>query len=135
MVVVLLVLTFSFILPCPAGSVSFNLSGGEYNYVPEPRLRYPIYESVTISNNQPIEFSWWNNVSNTSGFILKLYKGYQMYADNLMLKENLPVDTSSFEVKADLFEAGQVYTWSLVRISFAGYKSDKSFNSFKVIKK
>jgi hypothetical protein len=103
--------------------------------VPEPRLRHPIYETAAISGGQPLEFSWWNNVTNTSGFILKLYKGYQMYADNLILKENLPATTESFQVKADLFEAGQVYTWSLVRVSFAGYKSDKSFNSFRVVKK
>ena len=34
-----------------------------------------------------------------------------------------------------LLKDGKVYTWSLVRVSYAGYKSDKSFNSFKVIKK
>ena len=57
-----------------------------------------------------------------------------MYAANLIYKENLPAGASSIKVKADLFEVGQVYTWSLAQVSFAGYKSDKSFNSFKVIK-
>jgi len=129
-----MVLIFSFSAPCLAGTVSFSLGQVVYNSVPEPRLRSPIYETVTISNNQPLEFSWWNDVMNTYGYILKLYKGYNMYADNLLLRENLSGDASSFKVKADLFEDGKVYTWSLLRVSTAGYKSDKSFNSFKVIK-
>ena len=134
-IVILMVLLFSFSAPCPAGSISFGLNDGAYNFVPEPRLRYPIYEIATIRGDQGLEFSWWNNVTNTSGFILKLYKGYNMYADNLMFKESLPAGADSFKAKADLFEDGQVYTWSLVRVSFGGYKSDKSFNSFKVVKK
>jgi len=117
-----------------AGAISFGLESGPYNDPPEPRLRYPIYDTVTINDNQPLEFSWWNDVINTSGFILRIYKGYNMYSDNLMLKENLPASASTFEVKADLFEDGKVYTWSLIRVSFSGYKSDKSFNSFKIIK-
>ncbi len=131
---ILIALIISFCIPCPAGTVSFSLQEGAYDSVPQPRLRYPIYDSVIISKGQPLEFSWWNDFTNTSGFILKLYKGYDMYADNLMLKENLPASADSFKVKTDLFEAGKVYTWSLVRVSFSGSKSDRSFNSFKVIK-
>jgi len=37
-------------------------------------------------------------------------------------------------IKSDLFKDGQVYTWSLIRIATTGYKSDRSFNSFKVVK-
>lgn len=134
-IMILMVLILSFVAACPAGTISFTLDAGPYNSPTEPRLRYPIYETVTIVNDQPIEFSWWNDVANTSGFILKLYKGYNMYADNLILKENLPADAAFFKVKADSFEEGKVYTWSLVRVSFDGYKSDKSFNAFKVIKR
>jgi len=118
-----------------AGAISFSLDSGPYNSVPEPKLRYPIYDTVTINNDQPLEFSWWNDAVNTSGYVLRIYKGYNMYSDNLILKKNLPADASTFEVKADLFEDGKVYTWSLIRVAFAGYKSDKSFNSFKVIKR
>ncbi len=123
-------ISFSF-----AGAVSISFENGSYNDPPEPRLRHPIYDTVMINNNQPLEFSWWNDVTNTSGFILKIYKGYNMYADNLILKENLSADVSTFTAKADLFQDGRVYTWSLIRVSFGGYKSDRSFNSFKVIKK
>ena len=58
-----------------------------------------------------------------------------MYAANLIHKENLPADASSLKIDSALLEDGKVYTWSLIRISYAGYKSDKSFNSFKIIKK
>jgi len=67
-------------------------------------------------------------------FIFKIYKGYKMYLANLIYKEDLPPDASSVKIKSDLFEDGQVYTWSLIQISYSGYKSDRSFNSFKVIK-
>jgi hypothetical protein len=134
-IIITIALFFSFSAPCVAGSGSFSLNEWAYNSVPEPRLRYPIYETAAISNGQPLEFSWWNDFTNTSGYIFKLYKGYNMYADNLMLRENLPADTGSFKVKAELFEDGKVYTWSLVRIAFSGYKSGRSFNSFRVIKK
>lgn len=118
-----------------AGAVSFSVDSGAYNQVPPPRLMYPISETATLTGNAPLEFRWLDDYAQTSGFILKIYKGYNMYADNLIYKENIPAGKSAFEVKADIFIAGQVYTWSLVRVSFAGYKSDRSFNSFKLFKK
>ena len=52
----------------------------------------------------------------------------------MIYKENLPAGADSIKIKTDLFDDKQVYTWTLVQISFSGSKSDKSFNSFKVIK-
>ena len=118
-----------------AGSFSFTLDNGAFNSLPEPTLRYPIYETAIITGNDPLEFSWWNDVVGIRGFTIKIYKGYNMYAANLILKEDLPPEASSVKIKSDLFVDGQVYTWSLIRISYTGYKSDRSFNSFKVIKK
>lgn len=134
-VLILMLYIFSFSAGSYAGTVSFTLDSGQYNSPPEPRLRYPIYDTVIIENDQALEFSWWIDSTDTGGFILRIYKGYNMYADNLILKENLPANVDSFKVKADLFEDGKVYTWSLIRTSLSGYKSDKSFNSFKIIKK
>jgi len=118
-----------------AGSISITMDNGPFESLPEPRLRYPIYETAILAGNDPLEFEWWNDIIGIRGFTIKIYKGYNMYAANLIHKEDLPSDASSVKVKSDLFSDGQVYTWSLIRISFAGYKSDKSFNSFKVIKK
>jgi hypothetical protein len=120
---------------CSADMINSTFYGGQYNYVFEPRLKYPIYDNVNINSDQPLEFSWWNDWTDTRGYILKAYQGYNMYADKLILKENLPAHLVSFKAEADLFKPGKVYTWSLVRISSAGYKSDKSYNSFKVVKK
>ena len=118
-----------------AGAFSVTIDSGAYNEVPEPRLRYPINETAILTGNDPLEFKWWNDFVGIRGFTLKVYKGYNLYAANLIHKEDLPPETSSVKVKSDLFEDGQVYTWSLIRVSFAGNKSDRSFNSFKVIKK
>lgn len=117
-----------------AGAIGFTLDNGAFDSLPEPRLRYPIYETAILTGNDPLEFKWWNDVVGIRGFTLKIYKGYNMYAANLLLKEDLPPDASSFNVKSEFFADGQVYTWSLIRTSYTGYKSDKSFNSFKVVK-
>ena len=118
-----------------AASFSFTLDNGGFNNLSEPRLRYPIYETAVIAGNEPLEFKWWNDIVGIRGFTLKIYKGYNMYAVNLVHKEDFPPDASSVKIKSDLFEDGQVYTWCLVRVASSGAKSDKSFNSFKVIKK
>jgi len=117
-----------------AAAVGFTLDSGAFNSVPEPRLRYPITETAILTGSGPLEFKWWNDVVGIRGFTLKIYKGYNMYAANLIHKEDLPPDASLVKINSDLFEDGQVYTWSLVRVSSAGYKSDRSFNSFKIIK-
>ncbi|MDD5408972.1 MAG: hypothetical protein PHC71_02645 [Candidatus Omnitrophica bacterium] len=119
-----------------AGTASFSLdNNGIFNDLPEPRLRYPINDTVILTANEPLEFKWWDDLVGIRGFTLKIYKGYNMYAGDLIFKEELPADASSFKVKSDFFQDGQVYTWSLIRVSYTGSKSDKSFNSFKVIKK
>lgn len=118
-----------------AGPVSFSLTTSSYNEVPQPRLRYPIYDHVELNQDQPLEFQWWNDYAQTSSYIFKIYKGYNLYASNLLHKEELSSDTAAVKIDPGLFIDGQVYTWSLVRVAFGGYKSDKSFNSFKVTKK
>jgi hypothetical protein len=134
-VIIMLISALFFIPVALAGPVSFTVDSGAYNDVPEPRLRYPINETAILTGNDPLEFKWWNDLVGMRGFTLKLYKGYNMYAANLIHKEDLPSEAASVKIGSDLFEDGQVYTWSLIRFSFSGYKSDKSFNSFKVIKK
>ncbi|MDD5108796.1 MAG: hypothetical protein PHC29_04735 [Candidatus Omnitrophica bacterium] len=134
-VVFILMLVLSSTAASLAGSSSFVLDNGPQNTPPEPRLKYPINDTVILSGNEPLEFGWWNDFEQTNGYIFKIYKGYNMYASNLVFKKDLPFSASSIKVKSGLFDANQVYTWSLVRIGFGGYKSDKSFNSFKVIKK
>ncbi|HNW40019.1 MAG TPA: hypothetical protein PL125_06630 [Candidatus Omnitrophota bacterium] len=133
-IIILIVLLTSSGAICYAQLANPDSFTGQYNYVPEPRLKYPISDVVTINDAQPLEFKWWNDYAGTRGYILKVYKGHNPYADNLILKEQLGA-VASFAGRPDLFEDGKTYTWSLVRISSAGFKSDKSFNTFKVVKK
>ena len=100
-----------------------------------PRLLYPIYDTVTLTGSAPLEFRWINDFTLTDHFIFKLYKGYNMYESTLIKKQNIPSGDSSVKIESDLFEDGKVYTWSIIRVATGGEKSDKSFNSFKVIRK
>jgi len=108
---------------------------GPPDYPPEPRLSYPTAEAVILSGQEFLEFKWWDDFSPVRAYEFRLYKGYNMYADDLLMKQELPPNTSSFKVKSEIFEDGKTYTWSLIQIGLGGSKSDASFNSFRVIKK
>ena len=118
-----------------AATFGFTYGDNTFNDPAPPRLRYPINETAVLATEAALEFSWWNDLLDTRGFILKVYKGYNMYGDNLILKEELPQDVSRYSADSGLFDDGQVYTWSLLRVTGAGYKSERSFNSFKVVRK
>ncbi|MBU1726397.1 MAG: hypothetical protein KJ880_02065 [Candidatus Omnitrophica bacterium] len=106
-----------------------------YRDIPEPRLLYPVTDEIVLRGEPFLEFKWMNNYSNQIEYYeLRLYKGYNMYASGLLLKERIPYPGHSFKVASDFFESGQVYTWSLIQVKTDGLKSDRSFNSFKVIK-
>ncbi len=109
--------------------------GGTYDYVPEPRLQYPITDKVILTGKDSLEFKWWNDYMGIDHFIFKIYKGYNMYAPDLIYKQNLASNEYSINIKSELFEDYQVYTWSLIQVAFSGQKSDKSTSSFEVIKK
>ncbi|MDO8662700.1 MAG: hypothetical protein Q7K98_05725 [Candidatus Omnitrophota bacterium] len=129
LIVVALVLFFTTYLS--ANDVRFTRMGTP----PEPRLLYPIYDTAILFGNNPLEFRWFNTYIGTDHFIFKIYRGYSMYESALIYKQNISPGESSIKIKADLFDDSQIYTWSLIRVAFGGEKSDKSFNSFKVIKK
>ena len=103
---------------------------------PAPRLLSPRTEEVVLTGKEAMEFRWQNeDFFRTRAFEFRLYKGYAMIEGNLIFKQRLEAAKSSLFIKAVLFEDGQVYTWSLRRISFGGEKSDPSFESFRIIKK
>lgn len=131
---IILIFIFSLILPVFAGDIRFSGSFGGFNSPPEPRLLYPIYEIAVLSGKEALEFRWMNDFIQVDHFIFRLYKGYNMYAADVIYKKDISGNDSSFKVDSNLFEDGQVYTWSLIQVALGGEKSDKSFNSFKVIK-
>lgn len=117
-----------------ASNLNFTGSRGLFDTPGEPRLRYPITSKVILIGQDFLEFKWWNGSIRGSQFIFKIYKGYKMNADSLIYQQTLSADALSVKVKSELFEDGQIYTWSLVQVSLGGQKSDKSFNSFRVFK-
>lgn len=102
---------------------------------PEPRLYYPITETVILTGDY-LEFKWQKNTDAwLDHYEFRLYKGSNMYADNLIVKENPDWGVDTMQVKADMFEDGGVYTWSLKEVSNGDTKGDRSFQTFKVTKK
>jgi hypothetical protein len=80
-----------------AGPLSFTYGINTFDDPIPPRLRYPINEVVILPPGEPLEFSWWNDVTDTrEGLSLKIYKGYNMYADNLIVRVELPQDASTY---------------------------------------
>ncbi len=123
------------LLPVFANGGAGRSGEGTYDFPPEPELRYPISDKVVLTGKDFLEFRWDTSYGiDTRSYDFRLYKGYDMYQNNFIMKQSVPFDESSFKVDSSVFENGQVYTWSLKIISLAGKKSDVSFNSFVVIK-
>lgn len=110
------------------GATSFS------DFRPGPLLVYPMGGQVDLSGQSALVFKWQRDAADTLHYIFKLYKGYNMYESGLILKEEIGSSGISFTVKADVFEDGQVYTWSLVQVNITGSKSDKSYSSFTIKK-
>jgi hypothetical protein len=130
-----LVLVSLLILSLFAGSFGMGLSANFFNSSPPPRLIYPITDKVVLTGKDFLEFKWWDDFGLTDHFEFRLFKGYNMLASDLIYKEALPARASSVKVKSEVFQDNHVYTWSLMRVAVNEQKSDKSFQSFKVIKK
>lgn len=107
---------------------------GPAECIPQPRLVYPYTQEVDLTGKECLEFKW-NTAILADYFDFKIYKGYNETAANLIFKQRIPSGTSVFSIKSDLFQDGQVYTWSLRTIKVGMGKSDRSYVSFKVIKK
>jgi hypothetical protein len=137
--IIKLAIAIIFILSLGLPVFARNFSGGLetiINFPPQPTLTYPLTEQVDLTGKDYLEFKWsQNEYLWTHYFDFRLYKGYDMYTKGLISKQRLSSKEYSFKVKSELFEDGQVYTWSLRRILNGGEKSERSFNSFKVIKK
>lgn len=99
----------------------------------EPRLVYPTSEEVTITGDF-LEFKWWHAAIGIDRYEFNLYKGGGPSGDAI-LEKTLPFNVSLIQVKTNLFEDNQVYTWTLRQVADNGLKSDESFVTFRAIKK
>lgn len=129
---------FALMLLCvPAVIAQTPLSGVFRRQADEPappRLISPVTEKFPLNNSSVLEFHWENSAIEVRFFEFRLYRGYDLYAKNLMLKENIPGSRSVFSLPAATFEAGQTYSWSLVRVNLDGRKSERSWAAFTVKK-
>jgi hypothetical protein len=133
---VIAIIFISFLPFCIFANGSNTAHVGEmFDYPPEPYLISPISDRVILTGKDSLEFKWLNDRIDIDHYEFRLYKGYNMYGPDLIYKENPPKNASSIKIKAGLFQDGQVYSWSLIQVAISGRKSDKSFSSFKVIKK
>jgi hypothetical protein len=109
---------------------------GDPRFIAGPTLLYPVTKDITLAGKDSLEFKWMRtNLAKTRHYEFKIYKGYNMFAADLIFKQEIPVGTYPVEIPVSLFEEGQVYTWSLRQVFLGGGKSDRSFSSFKIIKK
>ncbi len=115
--------------------LAFAWKDGFMRTPPEPRLFYPITENAVLTGDY-LEFKWEKATPAwLDHYEFRLYKGDQMYGDSIIVKENPDWSVDSIKVKADMFQDGEVYTWSLKEVSNDDTKGDRSFQTFRVTKK
>jgi hypothetical protein len=123
-----------------SGDVEFGIgTGGVFGMddVPEPTLLSPIGETVDLTGKEILEFRWSpfeGRINKRQGYDFRLYKGRRTYAQDEVYKEQVGPDAYHVVLRADMFEDGQVYTWTLRQLYFDN-KSDAAYNSFMVVKK
>src|SRR5512135_627842 len=113
-----------------------GMLGGGFTRMPAPaRLISPLSDKVDLSGKDVLEFKWWDGPDAIDHTEFRLFKGYQMRAGDLIEKRTLTARITSVKIKAKIFQDGEAYSWSVIRVAFGGEKSDKSVSSFKVTKK
>ncbi|MBN1405677.1 MAG: hypothetical protein JW946_04090 [Candidatus Omnitrophica bacterium] len=108
-----------------------------FNTVPAPRLISPVTEIVNLAGKDTLKFSWSPHET-AAGFKMyndfRIYKGYETKENTLIFKNRVKPNEWNINVGSALFENNQVYTWSLKFVFSEGRNSQKSYQSFKVIK-
>ncbi|MDD5155052.1 MAG: hypothetical protein PHF11_01005 [Candidatus Omnitrophica bacterium] len=108
----------------------------DFRSMPGPTLLYPVTDDIVLSGKDHLEFKWIRTrFAETDYFDFRLYRGYNATGQNLILKDKVDSANYPFRVPASLFENNRVYTWVLVQVLRDGEKSDRTFSSFKIVKK
>jgi hypothetical protein len=98
---------------------------------PAPRLLAPNDRAV-LAKGEDLEFRWGSEslTAGQSYFDFRLYRGTQLLAYTLILKKKVPSTQSTFRVKSDQFQDGQLYAWSVREVGTT--KSRSNYSIFKV---
>lgn len=111
---------------------------GSAEHVPAPELKAPTGEEVVLTSKKALEFVWSHHLGRTYDirhYDFRLYKGYKMVQSALVFEKKVAPNLYKIELNSDLFEDGQVYTWSLRQLYLGGERSRRSYHSFKIIRK
>ncbi len=107
-----------------------------FHSLPGPELFYPVTENIDLSGREFLEFKWRiTEPVVTELYIFKLYKGYNTVDSTLIRRLEVRIRDYPVRIPVKDLEAGQVYTWSLQQVVFTGFKSDRSYGTFKIVAK
>lgn len=105
-------------------------------YVPPPVLLQPRSGQIDLTGREFLEFKWSSH-EGASGFRdfydFRIYNGYKTVEEALFFKERLTPNTYQYNIKADKFRDGAVYTWTMRQVYTDGRKSPLAHNSFNII--
>ncbi|MDD5633875.1 MAG: hypothetical protein PHW46_01200 [Candidatus Omnitrophica bacterium] len=132
------VIFFIFVVATTIFAQRALVGGGSMDNVPEPKLISPITEEVNIKDQSVLKFKWSpfeGDITKRRYYDFRLYKGRDMVETTLIYKEKVAPEKHEMDLGADMFTAGETYTWCLRQVYYgvAG-KSLRSFQSFRVIK-
>ena len=128
---------FAFLLTEGTAQVRIRFGGMSIGQAPQPRLIRPVVEVVDLRGKKELAFEWSTHeqpVSGRSCYQFKVYKGYQMYVTDLIIKKELSRGANEIKINADNFHNGETYTWALRQRSNDFQWSDYGYHSFKVVK-
>ena len=111
---------------------------GVGEYVPKVRMMEPRGDIVNLTGKEFFGFKWSPHEGNKYGrkyYDFRLYKGDQALGPYLIHKEQVSPRADSLSLDASMFTNGEVYTWTMRQVYRSIGKSDRSFSTFKVIKK
>jgi len=121
----------------PFSYARVGIGFGDFDYIPAPKLLSPLTNDIDLTGKQFLKFEWirYEDPTKVDHYEFRLYRGYGMVQAGLITKQNFSYGDYPIKMPSSLFEAGQVYSWSLRIVYFTGVKGDYAFGSFSIIKK
>ncbi len=107
--------------------------------VPSPVLVAPVGETLDISGQKTVKFSWKpaHTPYDVYCYLFRIYLENDTSQNGAVYREQVSGLHTEIEVPADLFKDGKTYTWCLKQVNSAQQLlfSDAVHHTFRVIKK